>query len=105
MEKQKYSGIVVYTIHGGDKQNPLRDCLRQKITNAFTCHMIDESTYGISINAEKRTVVVERLKKLCKDAEKESNCQFLDDDFVNLYYPTRIEETDKDVWICKIGIQ
>ena len=61
METKNLSGIVVYTIHGGEEQKQLRDSLRDKITTMFDAIQIDESTYGININAENRDAVVKKL--------------------------------------------
>jgi len=99
MEKQNLSGIVVYTIHGGEEQKQLRDSLRNKITSVFDAIQIDESTYGININAENRDAVVKKLEKICKEAQEESGLSFSNNDFVKFYYPTRKEESRDNRWI------
>ncbi len=101
METDRLSGIVVYTIHDND---PLRDALKNGITEKCKGEPLDESTYGIPIQGAIRDKTVHDLKDICIEARKKSNSDFKEHDIVCLYFPTYPEESGDNRYIRQVYI-
>ena len=99
MNKDKLSGIVVYTIHDNDA---LRNALCKALEDNLKAEFLDESTYGIAIQGEIDAVDI--LNSICNTVQKNSNSTFGEKDFVSLYRPTYYENTDKNRYIRQTRI-
>ena len=102
MDTSKLSGIVVYTIH---ENTALRNNLRKELKDKMKADELNESTYGVAIQGQLRSEIINKLQEICKKASEGLEQSYSPEDFVCLYWVTTVEETKNERYIKEIKIK